>query len=202
MTDSDAPTLSRRDALAALAAAGIAGGGAYALTRDSDDETGGATEENENGTDTGSGDTTPPDPLEERHVEVLIAVADVLYPSELDGIEPFVSEFAHGRATAQPDHAEGIADAVAYVDEWTDSWFDEDFVALDPADRESALDQMGVRTADPDPDGSEAERVRYYVVNELLFALYASPTGGELVGIENPQGHPGGIESYRRGPSE
>jgi hypothetical protein len=43
--------------------------------------------------------------------------------------------------------------------------------------------------------------VRYYVVNELLLALYASPTGGELVGIENPQGHPGGTASYQQGPS-
>jgi hypothetical protein len=42
--------------------------------------------------------------------------------------------------------------------------------------------------------------VRYYVVNELLYALYTSPTGGELVGIENPQGHPGGHESYQHEP--
>jgi hypothetical protein len=61
---------------------------------------------------------------------------------------------------------------------------------------------LGVRTAEPDPDGTDVERVRYYVVNELLFALYSSPTGGELVGLENPQGHPGGIDSYRRGPDE
>jgi hypothetical protein len=59
---------------------------------------------------------------------------------------------------------------------------------------------MGVHTADEDPDGTTAERIRFYVVNELLFALYASPAGGRLVGIENPQGHPGGAESYRRGP--
>jgi hypothetical protein len=61
---------------------------------------------------------------------------------------------------------------------------------------------MGADTADPDPDpdGTDAGRVRYYVVNELLYALYASPTGGELVGIENPRGYPGGTASYRRGP--
>jgi hypothetical protein len=62
------------------------------------------------------------------------------------------------------------------------------------------LDEMGVDTADPDPEGPDPARVRFYVVNDLLFALYASPTGGELVGIENPQGHPGGTDSYRRGP--
>jgi len=54
--------------------------------------------------------------------------------------------------------------------------------------------------ADENPDGTAAERVRFFVVNELLLALYASPTGGELVGIENPQGYAGGAESYQRGP--
>ncbi|MEA5408870.1 hypothetical protein VB773_15715 [Haloarculaceae archaeon H-GB2-1] len=57
-----------------------------------------------------------------------------------------------------------------------------------------------MKTAEPNPDGTTAERVRYYLVNEPLYALYASPTGGTLVGIENPQGHPGGTESYQRGP--
>jgi hypothetical protein len=59
---------------------------------------------------------------------------------------------------------------------------------------------MGADTVDPDPDGGDVARVRYYVVNELLFALYASPTGAELLGLENPQGHPGGLASYQRGP--
>jgi len=59
---------------------------------------------------------------------------------------------------------------------------------------------MSVDTADPVPDGDDVERVRYYVVNELLFALYSSPTGGELVGLENPRGNPGGLASYQRGP--
>ena len=48
-----------------------------------------------------------------------------------------------------------------------------------------------------------SDRVRFFVVNELLFALYSSPTGGSLVGIENPVGHPGGTESYQHaGPED
>ena len=199
-SDSDSPTLTRRDALTALAAAGIAGGAGYAVTRDTDDAPGDDSDENGDGAGSEPPDQSLPDPTDEHHLEILVAAAEVLYPSELDGIEPFVGEFVRRRATAQPDHAEGIVDAVTYLDDWTGSWFDDAFAALDPGDRESALDQMGVREAGPDPDGTDAERVRYFVVNELLFALYASPTGGELVGIENPQGHPGGIESYQRGP--
>ena len=80
------------------------------------------------------------------------------------------------------------------------SWEDARFAALGADRRDTVLRQLGVHTADEDPDGTRAERIRYYVVNELLYALYASPTGGELVGIENPQGYPGGRASYQRGP--
>ncbi|WP_123534119.1 gluconate 2-dehydrogenase subunit 3 family protein [Halosimplex salinum] len=195
--------LTRRDALAALAAAGVAGGGALALS---------AGESRDDGeTATEPGGVPPPGPLTDDDVAVLTAAAEVLYPSEVEGVESFVSEFARGRAAEQPDHAAGVADAARYLDEWTGSWLDEEFTALDPSDREEALDpsdreealdRLGARAADPDPEGTDAERVRYYVVDELLFALYSSPTGGELVGIENPQGHPGGTESYRRGPND
>jgi hypothetical protein len=184
----DDTELTRRDAMAALAAAGITGSAALAGCSADD----GSPE----GEDTG----TPPGPVEDRHLAVLTAAADVLYPSDLDGVDAFVEEFVRGRAAERPDHAAGIAGATEYVVEWSRSWLDAEFPDLEPGRREEALDRIGARAADPDPGGSDAERVRYYVVNELLFALYASPTGGELVGIENPQGHPGGTESYRRGP--
>jgi hypothetical protein len=191
----DSTDLTRRDAMAALAAAGITASTALA------------------GCSTDDGEPTPddepsdadaaeplPEPLDRRHLDVLTATAEVVYPSELDGVEEFVETFARGRAAERPDHAAGVADATEYVVEWSRSWLDGTFPDLPPERREQALDRLGAREAEPDPEGSDAERVRYYVVNELLFALYASPTGGELVGIENPQGHPGGIESYRRGP--
>jgi hypothetical protein len=186
----DKPELTRRDALAALAAAGITGSAALAGCSTTEDESSPDSE----GVEAVSG------PVEGRHLDVLTAAAEVLYPSEVDGVDEFVTEFVRGRAAERPDHAAGVADAADYVVEWTRSWYDGAFPDLDPDRREEALDRIGAREADPDPAGSDAERVRYYVVNELLFALYASPTGGELVGIENPQGHPGGIRSYRRGP--
>ncbi|PSQ18424.1 hypothetical protein BRC99_00075 [Halobacteriales archaeon QS_7_69_60] len=137
--------LSRRDAIGALAAIGVGtGAAAYAV-------------------DTGGDAATAP-------VETLVAVAEVVYPSELSGVEPFVETFAERRAAGDDDHARGV--------------------------------RAAVDTAAEVPDGSTAERVRYYVVNDLLMALYASPTGGELVGLENPRGHPGGTDSYQRGPRQ
>jgi hypothetical protein len=184
--------LNRRDVVAALGAAGVAvGAGGAALSVMDGDEAGSETAENDDG------------PISDHDRRTLVAAAETLYPSELDGIEAFVTEYVDGRAADRPAHAAGMADAAAYLDEYTAAWYDEDrFAELDPATRSEALRQMNVDTTEPDPEGGDVERVRYYVVNELQFALYSTPTGGELVGIENPQGHPGGTTSYQRGPQE
>ena len=169
--------LSRRDAIAALGVVGAgAGAAAYAV-------------------DTGGDAATAP-------VETLVAVAEVVYPSELSGVEPFVETFAERRAAGDDDHARGVRAAVETTDDRAEAWYDAAFADLATEDRDSLLREMGVDTAAEAPDGSTAERVRYYVVNDLLMALYASPTGGELVVLENPQGHPGGTDSYRRGPRQ
>ncbi|MFB6218504.1 MAG: gluconate 2-dehydrogenase subunit 3 family protein [Halobacteriaceae archaeon] len=169
--------LTRRDALAALAAAGVAGGAAVL-----------------------SGDRGESGPVTDRELATLVAAGETLYPSAVEGVEAFVTRYVRGRARDRPDHAAGMGDAAAYLDEYADAWYETGFAALDPPTRGEALRRMNADTADPDPGGSDVERVRYYVVNELLFALYATPTGGRLVGIENPQGYPGGLGSYRRGP--
>lgn len=179
--------LTRRDAIAALAALGGAGGAAYGYSRLSESENGASRAEE-----------LPAD----AHVrETMVATAEIVYPSDLSGISEFVEEFVDARLTDDDDHATGIREAVAILDEHSQTWYDHSFADLPLVSRENALEGLGAKTVDEHPEGSTAERVRYYVVNELLLALYSSPTGGKLVGIENPQGHPGGIQSYQRGPS-
>jgi hypothetical protein len=182
--------LTRRDAVAALAALGVAGGVGVGIDR--------LGRRGGNGNDP---DPPPEDtPVDETRLrEVFVAAAAVVYPSEVSGTEPFVETFLAGRLD-HSDHAAGLREAVGTLDERARSWHGEHFAALSPADRDSLLREVGADTAEEDPTGTAAERIRYHVVNELLLALYASPTGGQLVGIENPQGHPGGIESYQRGP--
>ena len=172
--------LTRRDALAALAAAGAAAGAGAAHL--------GAPE-----AERGAG------PVDDRVMATLVAAAEVLYPGEVEGVDEFVARFVRGRAADRPEHATGMVEAATYLDAYADAWYDSRFAALQPSFREDALRRMNADTASPDPDGSDVERVRYYVVDELLFALYSTPTGGELVGIENPPGHPGGLGSYQRG---
>lgn len=173
--------LTRRDALAALSGAGVvAAGGAAALTRGDIDDGG--------------------EPSLDRVLATLVAAAEVTYPSEVTGIPAFVETYSLGRIDGRDDYLTGVREAVAELDETARLWEGDPFADLDAATRDDVLRSLGVHTAEEDPEGTISERVRYYVVNEVLYALYTSPTGGRLVGIENPQGHPGGIESYRRGP--
>lgn len=178
--------LTRRDTLAALAAAGVTvGGGAVLLS---------------------SGESGPTDQdgsehrLDDTTMQTLVAAAKVLYPSQVENVDGFVREYVQGKVEDQPDHGDGVEVAVTYLDDYAKAWYDTGFAELDPSDRDEALERMSAGTADPVPDGSDVERVRYYVVNDLLYALYTTPTGGELVGLENPRGHPGGLDSYQRGP--
>lgn len=178
--------LTRRDAVAALAAVGGAGVVGVGLRRRSDDEP--------------TDDESEADLPDDDHVrETMVAVAEVVYPSELSGIDDFVAEFIGPRLEADA-HARGIREAVATLDDRGESWHDGPVTDLSLETRDTLLQEVGSDAAEEDPAGTTAQQVRYYVVNELLLALYASPTGGELVGIENPQGHPGGTESYQRGP--
>jgi len=179
--------LTRRDALAALASAGVLGGGSTAVIARERREAG------ERGATTG-------ETSDRSLLDALVATAEVVYPDEVSGVRGFVETYSLGRFDARPAYREGVRDAVEELEEHARAWHDEPYAALDVATRDHLLREMGVDAAEEDPEGTTAERVRFYVVNELLFALYSSPGGGELVGLENPQGHPGGIDSYRRGP--
>lgn len=175
--------LTRRDLAKALGAVGLgvgAGAGVRALREDDDEGKSG--------------------PLNDADIATLVAVGRVVYPSQLDGIESFVREFTQTRAAARPEHARGVVAAIEYLNTYTETLDDMQFHELTHERQAATLEQMDADTADPAPDGSDVERVRYYLINELLFALYSTPTGGELVGTENPMGHPGGIQSYQQGP--
>ncbi len=187
--------LTRRDALAALAAIGSAAGGTTAYLahrrRGDRDEVQGASEDSPS---TGRND--------EQEIETLVAIAKVIYPSAVSGITPFVERFMNGRIAARPALADGITASTDRLDRLARDWYDSPVLELAPEDLDGLLREAGVDTADAAPDGAPAERMRYFLVNELLYGLYASPTGGTLLGLENPQGHPGGLDSYQKGPEE
>lgn len=172
--------LSRRDALAALGAAAVAtGGGVLAWNTLRDDG-----------------------PLGPADTDRLVAVAETLYPDAVDGTGAFVERYVVGRVRGAPNRAAGIAAALDTLDRYAEAWAEAPFAALSVDRRDELLRSMGVDDADGDPGGSDRERVHHHLVDELLWALYATPTGGELLGIENPVGYPGGTTSYRRAPPD
>jgi hypothetical protein len=184
--------LTRRDAVAALVGAGIlGGGGAAALAREGFEDG-----QAEAGRDADDGS----DPDVDRVVDALVVAARAVYPTPVANTGAFIEAYAATKVDRRPGFAEGVKGVLADLDAEARITFESRFADLDPVAAETVLRRVGAETAEPLPDGTAAEQVRYYVVNEVLYALYASPTGGELVGIENPQGHPGGTDSYRRGP--
>ena len=177
--------LTRRDALAALTTVGVAAG-ATALTWDSVVD---APEEQSVA-------------LTDHDRQLLDAIAEAVYPTAVSGISEFVETYVVGRVTDEPDRLASVVSGVRYVDRYAKEWYDTPYLDLSADRREAALKAMGAGVTDPDPNGSEVGQLRFYVINELLYALYTSPTGGKLLGLENPQGHPGGTDSYQHGPPE
>lgn len=184
--------LSRRDALAAIAAMGAGGAAATYLQGHS---------AGPGSPDASDGDAADDADLpdDQQVLDVMVAIAEVVYPTAVEGIEPFVETVLAGRLE-RPDHGRHLRATVGKLDDLAVEWHGDRVSELDVGTRDQLLREVGADTADEAPDGSTSQRVRYYVVNELLLALYASPTGGELVGIENPQGHAGGTDSYQHGP--
>ncbi|RLM53246.1 gluconate 2-dehydrogenase subunit 3 family protein [Halobellus sp. Atlit-31R] len=185
--------LTRRDALTALTAAGATVGGGVLAGRleppRADAETDGTADLQAAAEPTLSTDL----------LDLLDAAAEVLYPTGVDGRREFVDTYVLGRLANRPAYREGLREAAAQLDAVARDWRGRPYAELDVETRDGLLRDLGVETADPDPDGPISEQIRFYVVNDLLFAFYSSPTGGRLVGIENPIGYPGGIESYQRG---
>ena len=173
--------LTRRDAVAALLAGGAAWVGTVQLSEGPD------------GSSPGS-----PTELTNEQVRTLTAVADVVYPTEVTATGEFVERYVAG---VPGERQSNVARATAALDEYARRTQGERFAALSASTRDSVLRSMGVDRTGSAPDGTVPERVRYYVVNQLLYGLYTAPKGASLVGIDNPVGYSGGYESYQQSPS-
>lgn len=169
--------LTRRDALIAIA--GLGGAGAVAA-------------------ETLGGDQSSP--ITEAHVGRLVGVADVIYPTAVTVDESFVEAYVTGRYAGRPVYLAGVKEGLEHIERAATEWYGATYVDLPVGRREDVLERIGVKRVQPRPDGRTAERVRYYVINDLLYALYSTPVGGNLLGRSNPQGYPGGLEAYQRGP--
>ncbi|WP_418284912.1 gluconate 2-dehydrogenase subunit 3 family protein [Halorubrum sp. DTA46] len=184
------PSTTRRRSLFALGAAmlGAAGYG-YGVAPSSDRSSDADVTEREH--------TTTP-----ARLATLTALADAVYPPGIDVDREFIERRVFGRTEPKPGHFEGVVAAVDAVNGRARARFGAPITEISVDDRRRVLRSMGATVVHPNPDGTVPERVRHYLVNDLLFALFTSPASSGLTGIENPPGHPGGRDAYQRGPDE
>jgi hypothetical protein len=164
--------VTRRDALAALATLGV--GSAVA------------------------GEVREPDGDLQDVIPTVAAVASVVYPSAVDVTDEYVRNYVAGRTQLQDNYERQVVDLCSVLDANARDRYGSAFRSLPIRRRETVLREMGIDRAKSAPDGTVEQQFRYYVVNDLLYALYTTPVGGRLLGIENPPGHPGGTEAYQR----
>ncbi|MBX0286462.1 gluconate 2-dehydrogenase subunit 3 family protein [Haloarcula salinisoli] len=135
--------------------------------------------------------------LTSEDIETLLALSETLYPSDVTVNSDFIETFVAGQHQLDSDHTSGIVSALTGVRRASSRQTGRRPTELDPSERGDLLRSMGAARAYPDPDGTSVQQIRYYVINNLLYALYTTPKGGELVGNPNPPGYPGGTTAYQ-----
>ena len=131
-------------------------------------------------------------------VQTLVAVAEVIYPSEVTEIPAFVTEYVRGLSALKK---RAMNAAVDDLRSHARSVTGTPFAELAVSERDGVLRTLGVARAVSGPRGTVPQRIRYHVVNQLLYGLYTTPKGSRLVGVRNPVGHPGGHGSYQDVPA-
>lgn len=102
--------------------------------------------------------------------DALVALGETLYPASVEPSRSFVETYVAGQREIDPDHAANVAAAVNTVRQECRLVTGVDLPALSRERRGDVLRSTGADRAEPDPDGTDAERIRYYVVNNLLYA--------------------------------
>jgi hypothetical protein len=126
-------------------------------------------------------------------IQTLVALGAVLYPSDVEVTEEFVETYMYGRISDEESYSERLASGVETLDGEAQSANGAPFRELSEAERLGLIEDTALRSGDSVPDGTAIQRVNYHLIDELLFAFYASPQGGERVGNTNPRGWPGGF---------
>ena len=175
--------LTRRQTVAAVLAGGV-GTGAVLRSLPAEDWS----SESRSGADVTDGEA-----------ESLAALTEVVAPAGISDPAGIVA----GYLGYQPaGRRRAIREAIGALDRQARRRYGGTFATLSAAERERLLRELGVDRTAPVRDGTIPERIRYHLVNGLLYALYTDPTGSHRVGVDNPRGHPGGYESYAEDPDE
>lgn len=171
--------LTRRDALRAMVVGGGAAGVSLFVSETvMDDQT-----------------TTDETEYTDDDIETLYNVAEIVYPSKVEVTTEFIETYIRRLG---PERQAALSRTITQLHSVTEARYGRSFgQSSSVSHRESMLKSLGVHRVESTPNGTVPERVRYHVVNTLLYALFTNPKGSRLVGIESPIGHPGGFALYR-----
>lgn len=136
--------------------------------------------------------------LADDDVQALVALAETLYPSEVEVDSAFIRTYVTGQRALDEEYPAAVKAALEEVEKRARRRTGTGLTELTPERRGGVLRATGADRAFPNPEGTDAQRIRYYIINNLLYALYTTEKGGKLVGNPNPPGHPGGTTSYQR----
>ncbi|MFC6716564.1 gluconate 2-dehydrogenase subunit 3 family protein [Natrialbaceae archaeon GCM10025810] len=179
--------LTRRDAVAAA----VVGGVGIGLPAVSIAELRGGREE---------GDAVVDPSFTDGDLTTMHRLAEAIYPSEVTVTVGFIEGYADRLPESR---RRATRECVRLLDDACRRDVGVEFASVSPpAKRRAVLCRLGVHAARSNPTGTVAERIRYHLVNSLLYALFTSPRGSTLVGFENPIGHPGGYESQTSAPED
>jgi hypothetical protein len=127
-------------------------------------------------------------------------MARAIYPSSFPVDESWVENRVFGRVEPTEGHFDQLVAAIEAIDAHARARFGGPVTSLSEGYRRGVLQSMGVTEVHATADGTTAERVRFYLVNDLLYVLLTAPESSDLTGIVNPPGHPGGTDVYKQGP--
>lgn len=167
--------LTRRHAILAAAGVSAAGLGTYELA---------------------AADEVSDGPFTQRERAMLVTVAEAVYPWELaaaaDVLVPYFTRLDDRRTAA-------TRRTLAEFDRLAQSAFGVPLETLSAEEGRTLLRTLGSDRIQSSPTGTLAERVRFHLVNSILFALMTHPSGTAPFDIDNPVGYPGGFASYTEG---
>lgn len=136
-------------------------------------------------------DTSVPEPtLSQREFDGLLAVADVVHPSDPQQFESLIAGYVD---RLSDDRKRLLRRTLSDLDRASYRQSGVPFRSLSPAERRRLFAALGVARVQSRPRGTVPERVRYHLVNSIVFVLVTNPKGTGLFGIRNPVGHPGGF---------
>lgn len=133
--------------------------------------------------------------LSRRDREALLTIADIVHPANPGGFEPVIARYVR-RLPASRERA--LLGTLSELDGVSRRQLGAGFGSLSTPEARLLLEGLGVDGVQSNRQGTLAERIRFHLINSVMYALLTDPSGTAVLGIDNPVGYPGGFSSYTR----